>query len=412
MPAGLLIRLRPTGPWRIGPDSGDRDRVDRVFHSDSLYSACTSAMAQLGLLEEWLEATARAVGEPAVRLGSLFPFQGGTLYVAPPTTLWPPQASSKIRWKGARFVPMSVVEGLLAGRSVSEDRWLIDGASECLIPMATPAGPGPFRVSVRSSAAADRNGTAVAPHSSACLEFTPGSGLWTVAAFADPVARERWTGPLTAAMRLLADSGLGGERSRGWGRSEMPEIAAGELPGLLLRSPRNHNGVSAWWMLSLFHPASSDTVDWSQGNYGLTTRGGRVESSAGWGEGKKSTRMVTEGSVIVSAVEPRGAVADVAPDGFAHPVYRAGFALAIPIPLRVERAIPRPAAAEEIPEDTAEATPEPAPEDTREKTPETTAEAGAETTPGTTPEITPESAPEMTPETILEPDLEPEEVPQ
>jgi CRISPR type III-A-associated RAMP protein Csm4 len=339
MPAGLLIRLRPTGPWRIGPDSGDRDRVDRVFHSDSLYSACTSAMSQLGLLEEWLDATARAV-EPAVRLGSLFPFQGDTLYVTPPNTLWPPQASSKIRWKGARFVPLSVVESLVAGRPISEDRWLIDGASECLVPMATPPGPGPFRVSVRSNAAADRNGAAVAPHSTACLEFTPSSGLWTIAAFSDSSARERWTAPLTAAVRLLADSGLGGERSRGWGRAEMPEITAGELPGLLLRFSGHQSGVPAWWLLSLFHPASSDWVDWSQGNYALTTRGGRIESSAGWGEGKKSTRMVTEGSVIVAAAEPRGGATDVAPDGFAHPVYRAGFALAIQIPLRVERVAP------------------------------------------------------------------------
>jgi CRISPR type III-A-associated RAMP protein Csm4 len=358
MPAGLLIRLRPTGPWRIGPDSGDRDRVDRVFHSDSLYSACTSAMSQLGLLEEWLDATARAV-EPAVRLGSLFPFQGDTLYVTPPNTLWPPQASSKIRWKGARFVPLSVVESLVAGRAISEDRWLIDGASECLIPMVapmmTPPSPGPFRVSVRSSAAADRNGTAVAPHSTACLEFTPSSGLWTIAAFSNSAAREHWTAPLTAALRLLADSGLGGERSRGWGRSEMPEITAGELPGLLLRPSSFQHGGSqagapAWWLLSLFHPASSDWVDWSQGSYALTIRGGRVESSSGWGEGKKPTRMVTEGSVIVAAAEPRGGATDVAPDGFAHPVYRAGFALAIQIPLRVERVVPSAVrAAKELP---------------------------------------------------------------
>jgi len=345
MPAGLLIRLRPTGPWRIGPDSGDRDRVDRVFHSDSLYSACTSAMAQLGLLDEWLDATARAPIEPAVRLGSLFPFLGDTLYVTPPRNLWPPPASSKIRWKAARFVPLSVVEALVAGRAVSEDRWSIDGASECLVPMATPAAPGPFRVNVRSSAAADRNGAAVAPHSTACLEFTPLSGLWTIAAFADDAARERWTAPLTAAIRLLADSGLGGERSRGWGRSEMPEITAGQLPGLVLRSLGARSvspqyAAPAWWLLSLFQPASSDWVDWSQGNYVLTTRGGRVESSAGWGEGKKPTRMVTEGSVIVAAAEPRGAATDVAPEGFKHPVYRAGFALAIQIPLRVDRVAP------------------------------------------------------------------------
>ena len=45
--------------------------------------------------------------------------------------------------------------------------------------------------------------------------------------------------------------------------------------------------------------------------------------------------MVAEGSVLVSSQAPVGSAPDVAPDGFPHPVYRAGFALAIPIPARV-----------------------------------------------------------------------------
>jgi CRISPR type III-A-associated RAMP protein Csm4 len=130
----------------------------------------------------------------------------------------------------------------------------------------------------------------------------------------------------------MADSGFGGERSRGWGRSEMPQFS--DNPTLLADSVSNGAGTGHW-MLSLFHPADSDGVDWQKGNYSLTTRGGRIESEAGWGEMKKSTRMVTEGSVLVAANEPRGAATDVAPDGFAHPVYRAGFALSLPVPLRV-----------------------------------------------------------------------------
>ena len=90
-------------------------------------------------------------------------------------------------------------------------------------------------------------------------------------------------------------------------------------------------------MLSLFHPANTDTVDWQRGNYSLTTRTGRVESDARWGDRKKQTRMVAEGSVLVSASEPRGSATDVAPEGFPHPVYRSGFALAIPIPLSVAK---------------------------------------------------------------------------
>jgi CRISPR type III-A-associated RAMP protein Csm4 len=321
--SALLIKLRPTGPWRIGPDSGDRDRVDRIYHSDSVYSAVSSAMASLGELEPWLQATAQAT-EPAVRFSSCFPFYGDTLYVVPPRNVWPPPASAKVRFKGARFAPLKVVENLIAGRAMTEDNWAIDGASECLI---AGGAQGPFRVNIRSNAAVDRGGEGVAQHSTACLEFTPGAGLWLVASFADEAAKERWALPVKSALRLLADSGFGGGRSRGWGRSEMPEIVEGELPQLLIPKSEDATG---YWILSVFHPAESDAIDWQHGNYALTTRGGRID---GHGDAKKLTRMLTEGSVIVSASAPVGAASDVAPENFAHPVYRSGFALAIPIPL-------------------------------------------------------------------------------
>ena len=327
----VLVRLRPTGPWRIGPDSGDRDRVDRIYHSDALYSAVCGAMARLGAFEEWLDATARGATS-AVRFSSCFPFQGETLYVVPPRHVWPAPASSKVRWKGARFVPLGVVESLLAGKPLSEDSWTVDGESECLMPSGATAGTALFRGSVRASAAMDRGGEGAMAHSTACLEFTPGSGLWFLAAFADDAAREQWSARFQGAIRLLADSGFGGERSRGWGRSEMPEFL--DNPSLLAE-PVPPDAGTGHWMLSLFHPAASDGVDWRRGNYSLTTRGGRIESEAGWGDLKKSTRMVTEGSVLVASAEPRGAAADVAPDGFAHPVYRAGFGLSLPVPLRV-----------------------------------------------------------------------------
>ena len=334
MSSAVLVRLRPTGPWRIGPDSGDRDRVDRVYHSDALYAAVCGAMFRLGEGDAWLDSTARAHengAEPAVRFSSCFPFHASTLFVVPPQNVWPPAATSKVRWKGARFVPLSVVETLLAGKLLKEDAFAIDGPSECLV--SSSAQVSPFRTAVRSRAAVDRAGESVAPHSSACLEFSPGAGLWFVGVFADHAARERWRKPLEAALRWLADSGFGGERSLGWGRSEMPEIVDGSLASLLWRS-RENNALDtdpAYWLLSLFHPAADESVDWQKGQYSLTTRGGRVESAAGWGEQKKLTRMVTEGSVLVAASEPRGTAPNVAPEQFPHPVYRAGFALCVPI---------------------------------------------------------------------------------
>src|SRR5690606_16396373 len=142
-----------------------------------------------------------------------------------------------------------------------------DGESQCLLPMRTQPVPGPYRLGIRSSAAIDRGGSNVVAHSTACLEFSPGAGLWTVAQFSPSVvdvARKRWSEPITAAFRLLADSGFGGERSRGWGHAETPEITEGELPSLLLRTP-NNGAESGYWLLSMFHPSASDAVDWERG---------------------------------------------------------------------------------------------------------------------------------------------------
>ena len=87
--------------------------------------------------------------------------------------------------------------------------------------------------------------------------------------------------------------------------------------------------ATAHWLLSLFTPAPADTVDWTRGNYMLVTRAGRVVSS---GELKKTAQLVAEGSVLFAASAPSGGARDVAPDGAAHPVFRAGFAVSVPLP--------------------------------------------------------------------------------
>src|SRR5690349_13091758 len=228
MNPGLVVKLRPTGPWRIGSDSGARNRVDVIYHSDSLYSAVTSAMLRLGELEDWLNATARKAA-PAVCFSSCFPFVDEVGLVIPPRTIWPPTSpallSARVRWKSARFVPIGIVQALLAGQSLNDGHWVVDGPSECLLPSGKT---GPFRTSVRFNAAVDRLTGASERHSTACIEFRPGAGLWAIVSFSDEAARARWGDPLKTAFRLLADSGFGGERSRGWGRSEMPEFVEGQ----------------------------------------------------------------------------------------------------------------------------------------------------------------------------------------
>jgi CRISPR type III-A-associated RAMP protein Csm4 len=480
MNPGLVVKLRPAGPWRIGPDSGARNRVDEIYHSDTLYSAVASAMRQLGMLDEWLAATARAEG-PAVCFSSCYPFADEIDFIIPPRTVWPPKApgmQGRVRWKSARFVPVEVVRSIMAGRRLDHDRWIVDGASQCLVPAGRP---GPFRTAVRWSAAVDRLTGNTERHSTACTEFREGAGLWAIVSFADDAARDRWLDLVKAAFRLLADTGFGGERSRGWGRAQTPEFIEGSLPGMILPPPRAKEPRSekeprqSWsvaqpvpveaatepasepeaqaagdneplpepppdpeppiqepdpvppieeppagdapvppaeppleasvrapeqieelrapepaaesespvenesqaekelafesepplekeprqsgsgspkgddvredappltaqsqtrpyWLLSVFTPAPGDSVDWKRGDYAVVTRGGRIESNARSGDPKKLLRMLAEGSVVFAAEAPKGGAVDVAPEGFPHPVYRAGHAVSIPLP--------------------------------------------------------------------------------
>jgi len=327
----FAVRFRPMGPWRFGPDSGARDRVDLIYHSDAFYSAVCSAMSQLGLADAWFQATATAPS-PAVRFSSFFPFLGDTMFVVPPRSLWPPPESTKVRYKGAHFVPLQVIQALLSDQAIDEDRWAVDGESECLTPSGSH-GRGPFRVALRSSAGVDRLRQAgVEVHSTACLEFARDAGLWTIVQFANAAATAQWEAPVRSALLLLADSGLGGERSRGWGRSQAPEWQPWTRPQAPASEPPMER---AHWLLSLYTPSGNDSVDWKRGSYVTVSRRGRIESSARWGEPKQLTTMIAEGSVLLASHELLGAASNVAPDGFPHPVYRSGFAVTVPIPWRV-----------------------------------------------------------------------------
>ena len=352
MQPAVLIRLRPTGPWRFGPADGARDRTDTLYSNDRLYSAVTLAMQRLGLLEEWLDATART-RRPAVAFTSCFPFQGDTHFIAPPCNVWPPPAAlvsapnpvflAKIRWSAARFVPVAVIESILSGQPVLADQWLPDAESGCLLRRDRPSF-SPFRTVVRSQAAVDRIGRSAAlVHTLACVEFESNSGLWCLARYADTAAESAWGDRILAAFRLLADSGFGGRRSSGWGLSEAPVFQRGIWPNILLpklaRILRNggsssfENGhASNYWLLSLYSPGQADVIDWTGGDYRVAVRAGRIESALNSGAQKKSVRMLVEGSIVAAVEEPVGAPVDVAPDGFTHPVYRSGFCIALKLP--------------------------------------------------------------------------------
>jgi CRISPR type III-A-associated RAMP protein Csm4 len=368
MRPAFLTRLRPQGPFRFGPDTGARDRTGVVFHSDALYSAVTSAMSRLGALDEWLADTASAT-ETAVCFSSCFPYSGRHLFLPAPRSLWPPSGlSARLRAKAVRFLPLEALRMVVNGQVLGEERWVADAASGCLLPIERNVPlPPPFVVTLRRAAAIDRYTPGAAePHAAACIEFAENAGLWCLTVFASDEARARWGDRIRAAFRLLSDTGIGGERSRGWGRFSLAGPETRNFPDMILGHNADGGAASAGWLLlSLFSPGESDEIQWERGSYQIVERGGRVESS---GSLKQVSRMVEEGAVLEAASEPRGSVQDVAPEGYPHPVYRAGFALCVPLVPRGPKPEPTPEAPSTeaeppAPEEPApaEAAPEPAP---------------------------------------------------
>lgn len=142
--------------------------------------------------------------------------------------------------------------------------------------------------------------------------------LWFVLRTTDDAQRAR----LLAALRLLADTGLGGLRTHGSGTFafEIRAVPADLADGLKREWPRAV-------LLSLAQPtpeeaARLDTSDDAQ--YTLVRRDGFIDGTP---ERRRETWMLGEGSLVPAPLG--GRVLDVRPDGFPHPVWRSGLALAV-----------------------------------------------------------------------------------
>ncbi len=177
---------------------------------------------------------------------------------------------------------------------------------------AEPAGPEP---------AADAEATASEP-SAQTEQAAPASSAEAEPAAPEPVV-ESAPEPAPEALPAVPET-----------PPAAPKIAPAARPVSVPAPKRTETG---YWLLSMFSPAQDDSVDWQRGSYTLAERGGRIDSPVRAGETKKIARMVEEGSVLLAAAAPRGAAPDVAPDGFPHPVFRCGFALAVAIPVRGDR---------------------------------------------------------------------------
>ncbi len=158
------------------------------------------------------------------------------------------------------------------------------------------------------------------------------SGLYFLLNF--PQKDEKLEKELKAALELLGEEGLGGERSSGAGRFTIEWLDRLPEPwDKVIKSPgTHHTSIALFWD----SPITQDFLE--NAAYEIQERGGWIGDV---NLRRKMVRMFTEGSVFLE--KPQGKLVDVTPrqlinddDGTYkfHPVYRSGISLTLPIKCR------------------------------------------------------------------------------
>lgn len=356
-----MVKMSFIRPLHLGQESDSVEAIEQVCHSDTLFSAvCHSWLKLYGKydLKDMLDAFWQAGKddtETPFCLSSAFPFvtmNGNIVYYLPKPQIPPLNVDPKhprraeideklkplkdVNWIAKEFFEawvaadkeISKVEDVLADMESYYDDITVKskGLDECI------------KTAVRPRVALDAVSHESRLFFFGILQFAEGSGLYFLVKWreADRVA---WENKLKAAVQLLGDTGLGGERSSGYGAFEP------EWKTLNIKLPDRPEATNGLVTLSLWYPNENDlTLDIELGQYTLASR-------AGWSSSpllkrayrRKVITMFAEGSTVSRAeLDPfgenrrriTGCLVDVTPEGLlndgGHRIYRYGFVFTLP----------------------------------------------------------------------------------
>jgi len=305
-------RLTFTAPFHVDSrGNAFYEESNSFIHSDTLSAAILATWALISP-----DQVAQQAQMPSFKLSSAFPFYQDCYFLPrvlssqavrlPIEKLKEAKKLKKVQWLDNRLWQASlndpnwaqqidlkngVCQGVLASRSskLPERLWLEEERPRLAIDRyANQASEGQIFNFSR-------------------IWFHNEGGLYFLAVFDDPESQRQFE----TVLNVLADSGIGADRSNGNGCFTWQP---GEMPGLQLAE---HEPAVA---LSLVNPDPGDChIGWLEGSaYKLISRGGWI---GGTGKRKQRLRMFAEGSVFAKPLQ--GRMVDVS-GGLPQAVYRDG----------------------------------------------------------------------------------------
>lgn len=330
--ARRAYRLNLISPLHVGEMGVGQEETLDYIPSDTLFGALAVTWREMGrtdlldALPGWADTGA------ALLLTSAFPYLGDTLFYPRPRLLVQPANGGKA-YKKVRWISASVLHKLLAEPTQQQ-------VSKLWSPEHLPAGQvwmDADEVTSRPAkgeqlweavrvpkVAVDRSSSASALFHVGRVHFHKQAGLWFAVA-----GEDAWLDAVEEALHLLADSGIGGQRSRGNGRFSLQRLPDAVAP----ETATHASGYQL--LLSRLAPTSEQmgALRAAQSSYQTVTVGGWAGTPGENPLIRKRVRMLEEGSIV--AAGPLGRLVDVNPDWniVKHPIYRYGYGYGVTIHL-------------------------------------------------------------------------------
>ncbi len=383
MAAMKLLKLAPRTAFHFGQRGVGVEETQVFCHADTLFSALCLTLRELepdggptlaGFLEQFPR-PGHPTRRPPFRLTSAFPYAGDVLFFPKPLVpgnLHPATGQEHGKaLKKVTFVSQGIFAAWLNGKALDGylgDENLLHGGDLWVTP-AERAALAAFRdeetgriqlwkTDPTPRVTVDRvtNKSAVYQAGRVCyrrVKLENGelrAGLWVLVDYLNAGPDQKQLAWLKNLFTVLGDSGIGGERSAGYGQFDLEgpiDYAGLDIPGLGER----------WLTLAPYHPRPDEVGDATAGvlgegcAYTLLVRRGWVASPEGRSLRRPLVRMLGEGSVLHHPANgPQASYGDLAdatpavmdPDalgagGTGHKVWRYGIAFPVPVGVPVQK---------------------------------------------------------------------------
>ena len=313
----VIYYLNFRSPLHLGRSGVGLEETEISIPADTLFSAiCQTWRTFFGedVLTDFL--APYETGEPFL-LTSAFPFAGDSRFFPKPLTdLDVNSDDDRKKLKKVQYLSERRFRPIVNGESIifDADHLINDGQlwmhDDDKCPRAV------WKTDKRPRVTLDRQSSASEIWHLKAVKFEEGCGLWFAAKF----DTEKTQSQIETILRVLGDTGIGGERSAGYGsfdfHSKTEEI-------------ESDSGSNRFITLSPICPRDTDQLNMLlQGDVGYTLeeRSGWIGSAEGSGLRRQQVWLFAEGSVLNGNGAGVGRLVDLQPAACPHPVWRYAYA--------------------------------------------------------------------------------------